>query len=91
MESSLTFRTANAQAVQNLELRVNDMGNVEWRRLTRHEAPSGAPVLEVRHESFIFDSQNRLTSSLVSGQDAQHFTFAPNGNIESKKKMPGEK
>jgi RHS repeat-associated protein len=84
VESSLTFRTANQQAVQNLELRVNDLGNVEWRRLTRHEAPSGAPVHEVKTESFSFDSQNRLTSSYVIGQDAQHFTFAANGNIASK-------
>jgi hypothetical protein len=33
----LTFRTANQQAVQNLELRVNDLSNVQWRRLSRHE------------------------------------------------------
>ncbi|MCX6854348.1 MAG: hypothetical protein NTV80_05520 [Verrucomicrobia bacterium] len=37
MESSLTYRTSGGQSVQNLELRINDLGNVEWRRLTRYE------------------------------------------------------
>jgi hypothetical protein len=38
----------------------------------------------VKTESFSFDSQNRLTSSRVIGQDTQFFAFAANGNITSK-------
>ena len=76
VESSLTFRPSSGQQVQNLELLVNDLGNVEWRRLSRHESAAGTALAtpEVRTETFSFDSQNRLTQSAVTGQTAQNFT-----------------
>jgi RHS repeat-associated protein len=86
VESSRTFRTATQAQVQNLELRVNDIGNVEWRRLSRYESAGGTPLNtpQVRTETFAFDSQNRLTSSYVVGQSVQSFSYSDNGNILSK-------
>ncbi|MBV6500137.1 MAG: hypothetical protein CJBNEKGG_02606 [Prosthecobacter sp.] len=86
LESSQTFRVAGNTRIQDLDLSVNDLGNVEWRRLTRYESVTGARlgVPQSRTETFTFDSQNRLTSSYVVGQALQTFTFAANGNIMSK-------
>ena len=86
VESSQTFRVAGNTRVQDLDLSVNDLGNVEWRRLTRYESTAGLRLSTpaVKTETFTFDSQNRLTSSYVVGQALQTFAFRANGNIVSK-------
>jgi RHS repeat-associated protein len=81
IESSLTWRSSTQTPVQQMDMRVNDMGNVEWRRHIRYDAP---PSQQMRSESFTFDTLNRLTGSYVPGQTQQIFTFAANGNIVSK-------
>jgi RHS repeat-associated protein len=86
VESSQTFRTATGAPVQQLELRVNDLGNVDWRRLTRFETAAGVSLgtPQRKVETFTYDSQNRLTASYVTGQTLQNVVYDANGNIVSK-------
>lgn len=81
LESSLTWRASTQTPVQQMDMRVNDIGNVEWRRHIRYDAPANQ---QVRSESFAFDDLNRLTASYVPGQSAQSFAYHANGNIASK-------
>ena len=77
VESSRTLRWTNNQAIQDLRLEVNELGNVKWRQLIRYQTAipgQAASAPEVRTETFSFDSQNRLTQSAVTGQTAQNFT-----------------
>lgn len=67
--------------LQKLELDINNLGNVEWRKSTTY-SPSG--TASVKTESFTFDALNRLKTSQVAGQAVQSFGYADNGNITSK-------
>ncbi|MEQ1751505.1 MAG: hypothetical protein ABL974_18930, partial [Prosthecobacter sp.] len=80
LESSRTLRWTTNATVQEYEMQLDDLGNVLWRREQRFEEAS--PI--TRTESFGYDKINRLTYSSVTGQSTQAFTFAANGNIQTK-------
>lgn len=87
VESSQTYRWTNNKPIQDLDLHIDDLGNVKWRKLTRYESDTFNVQLstpQIKTETFNFDSQNRLTSSAVVGQSAQNTSFKANGNIDSK-------
>jgi RHS repeat-associated protein len=86
LESSTSYRATAAGAVerllQKLELRVSNLGNVEWRKSTTYDA-SGANA-SLKTENFAFDALNRLKTTQVVGQSLQSFVYADNGNIMNK-------
>ena len=74
VESSRTYRWTNNQPIQDLDLNMDDLGNVSWRRLTAYVSDgSTAPLTEpeVKTEAFNFDNLNRLTQCYVANQREQ--------------------
>ncbi len=71
LNSIQTGISSNANSVQNLEFSSNSKGQLDWRK-------DG-----LLKEDFIYDPQNRLTSSVVNGLNPITYKYANNGNIDS--------
>lgn len=87
VESSQTYRWTNNQPIQDLDLNMDDLGNVSWRRLTAYVSDgSTAPLTEpeVKTEAFNFDNLNRLTQCYVANRSEQSMAYQDNGNIAAK-------
>lgn len=72
---------AASRSLQTLELSVNNLGNVEWRKSTTYDSTGNATL---KTENFTFDGLNRLQTSQVGSLAIQTFVYAGNGNITSK-------